>query len=801
MEAAASAPGPFVGRAEAVDQLRRRQDEAWAGRGGLTLVLGEVGVGKSSLLRLVAEECAERGMNLLRAAPTGPGAAPLQLIRDILASGPADRSARGTGGPSGDSLAAVVAATPVPAGLAGFAGAPEGWPGRGLPTEASPLGGEGRGGEPPGARESPAFHPLIEEFRRLVERGPTVILVEDLEGADDASFEFLLHALPELSRHPLWFVASSLPLSQVPEARRAWLERLRREVGLEEVVVRPFTPQELPEFLRTIAPGREVEGGEIAKWHAQSGGNPLFLERLLRGDGPPPRPPVPAPDAGAEARRLLASLPPAEAKLLGACAVLGHRFPFSLLWAASGEDEERVAELVEGLVVRGVLREGIDEELEFLREDVRGRVYASLTAAHRRLLHAKAGEALERTGTADAATVYTLAHHYYLGRIDDRSALYNRLAGELAARAGSPTVARLHLERALEAHRRSRPDDAVGELELLLDLVLQLDRLGELAEADRLLSEAFRRQPLFDAASPGQRALARLYRARLLTDQGRWGEADRLTEELLGSADVQFGPRTMLAAHRLRGELLYFRGDYAEALRHHEIAQRLARQLHDDREIALETVRIANALAMMPGRAEEAIASYRVAAEALIGLGDLGEAAHAELFLGVVESQQGRTLDGLRELDKALTLAEEGHDPRRTGWARFNLADLERERGHLEAARRHNARALTILTGVGDQFGLLQVHLIEGKIRLAEGHAAPAEVELLEAYRLARDLQAPADEVEALLWLVLASLALGDLARAKARVAEAERIGLRRRPELEREWAEARRRVAEAGGA
>jgi tetratricopeptide (TPR) repeat protein len=797
---------PFIGRTEAVDQLRRRVDEARAGRGGLSLVVGEVGIGKSSLLQLVAQECADRGMVILTARAGGLDLPPpLQLIREALASGPAPSTGPEPYGGASTPLAAMVPPTPSSPVMIGFAGPSEGW-GTGPATrEDRFLDAVGRSGDGAVDPRYRPFQSLAKELRRIVERGPTALLLEQLDRADEASLQFLSYIVPDLVRHPLWIVGSSLPLAQIPEARRAWLERLKREAGIEEIALRPLTAQEVAEFVRPLLQGREADAGEIARWHAQSGGNPLFLERLARNALPPTGTSssggVPTAEPADDAARMLAELPADESRILGIAAVLGRSFPFALLWATSGEDEERLAEEVEGLVVRGILREGVDESLEFLREELRSRVYANLTATHRRLLHRNAGEALERTGAADAPTIYGLALHCYLGRIDDRAALYNRMAAEIAVHHGSPTVARLHFERALEAHRRARADDPLGEIEILLDLVVQLDRLGALEEADRLLTEAFDKPAFAEAASPSQRALARLYRARLRTDQGRWGEADRLTQELLDSPDVRAGSRTLLRAHRMRGELLYYRGEYAESLRHHEEAHRIARQLKDPREIAVETVRIANVLAMMPGRGEEAIAGYRLAAETLIELGDLGEAAYAQLFLGVVESQHGRIDAGLRELDKALTLAEEGHDPRRTGWARFNLADLERQRGELGPARRHNAKALAILTGVGDRFGLLQVHIIEGKIRLAAGEPGPAEVSLLEAYRLVRELSTPADEVEVLLRLIEVALALGDGPRARARLTEAERVGLARRPDLLEEWAAIRPRIPPEGDA
>lgn len=796
----------FVGRPEVVDQLRRREDEVRGGRGGLTLVFGEAGVGKSTLLRSFREEWAARGLLLLVGAAGGlDNPPPLQLVRDALASGPGGARRPGPDEAGGSSLASLVPSPPSRAVMIGFAAPPEDWAGPRPPGEEQLLEAVGRSGEPPEGPKPKPFQALADQLRRVVERGPTVVVLEDLHRADDLSLDFLEFLGPDLARHPLWVVGTSLPLEQLPEARRARLERLLRELHGEEVRVPPLTAQETPEFVQGLRPGWEPDPFELARWHAQSGGNPLFLERMVRGSRqlpvPEPRPSEGDDEAPERVARQLAELPPDEARVLSVAAVLGHAFPFALLWSATGEEEERLTEEVEGLVGRGILREGADEGLEFVHEELRGRLYASLTVSRRRILHRKAGEALEEQGAADPATIYALALHCFLGRLDDRAAVYNRAAAELAVHQGSPTVARLHLERALEAHRHARPGDAAGELELLLELAVQLDRLGELREADRLLSEAFQRPALRHAASPAQRALASLYRARILTDQGRWGEADQLTQELLGSADVRAGPETLLRAHRLRGELLYYRGEYAQALSHHEEALRLAHRLRDDREIALEMVRKANVLGMMPGRAAEALAACRLAAETLVRLGDLGEAAYATLFLGVIESQQGQVEAGIDHLRKALTLAEEGHDPRRTGWARFNLADLERERGRLEVARRHNETALRTLTEVGDRFGVLQVQIINGKIGLAAKEYGAAELALLEGFRLARELQTPADELEVLVRLAEVAQARGDPGGARARLASAETIGFARRPDLSEDVARLRATLGEERGA
>jgi MoxR-like ATPase len=67
--------GPLVGRARELQQLLDAFDEARAGRGGVHLILGDPGVGKTRLASALAEHAADEGASVIwtrgwgRAAP------------------------------------------------------------------------------------------------------------------------------------------------------------------------------------------------------------------------------------------------------------------------------------------------------------------------------------------------------------------------------------------------------------------------------------------------------------------------------------------------------------------------------------------------------------------------------------------------------------------------------------------------------------------------------------------------------------------------------------------------------------
>lgn len=805
---ATESPAPqFIGRLEVLDELRRRADHVRAGTGGLTLVLGEAGVGKSTLMAELVRECQSKGMEILHGRPGAfDNPPPLHLIRTALESqgGPTDPM---TGVPEGSGALPFVPPSPADRVMIGFAPrleqpeALEQWDARARLLEsvsASPDGAEGgRAG---------LFASLADQFLSLADRTPTLVVLEDLHRADESTLDFLEFLAPQLEPHPLWVVATTLPPPSLAEPRRGRVERLAHAPTTKEMRVRPFTAGEVAEFVRHLAKDRPITGDEVTRWFSQTGGNPLFIEQLVRTHAevapPPPGGEVDAPAAMAEfLQQQIHSLSEEEHRTMTVASILGSSFSFGVLLRASGEEEERLAEMTERLVGRGILRERPNEELEFVRDDLRSEIYSTLTDTRRRLLHKRAGEAIEATGPADVATIYALARHFHLGKVDDRAAQYNRLAAEFAARAFTFTVARHHLEIALDSHRRAYPSDLAGELTLTLELAAALDRVGELGRAERLLTESRTREELARVATPVQRALLQISLARILTDQGRWDEAEKLSRELVGSADTRSSPETEIAAHRLRGEILYYRGDYREALADHDEALRLAREQKDEREVAMETVRRANVLGMLPDRFEEALEGYRVASRDLIRLGDNGEAAYALLFRGLVLSQHGRAEEGLAELGEALRLAELAHDARRVGWALFDIADLLGEQGEVPRALEHNRRSREILERIGDRYGVTQTMIIQGKLLLKAGDPKAAEIELLDAYRLVRELNTPADELDVVLRLGEVAFARGDLSGASARLEEVERRALRRtRPDLVQDLESLQRRLADTGG-
>ncbi len=720
MSADAGGGRGFVGRVETVQTLRRRFEDAQAGHGGVTLIVGETGVGKSELVEELVRTIRQRDVQVLEGrAPPLDAPPPFALIRSAIES------------------ARELAQPPSPEGF-GLGFAPEGIligfaPRLDDALLSSPVQVEERlldALQSADHRVEGGHLTLLDgiaaQFLQFTRRGPTVLVLEDIHRADESSLNALEFLARQFQERPLWIIATTRTPMTLTEARRVRIDALAEATRAERVELRPLSSSEVAEYLHRSNPDRAFSPEEVTRWHSESGGNPLLLEQLDRrlASGGPASPHL---RRERDAPVVLPPLDEAEERVLAMAAVAGPEFPFLLILRSTGEEEERLAEIVDRLVGTGVLLERRGETLAFADDRVRAHVYEGLTESRRRLLHQRMGEALEATGNADLPTVYALARHYHLGKVDDKSINYNRIAAEIALRAHAPEVAIEHLTRALESHRRLAPEDWEGETELVVELAQQVDLVGRLKDAEGMLRAHLARRGLRQRLSPAVLALTELYLARLLTDQGEWHGAERTIQGILASArpgELEGHPTVLIALHRLQGEVFYYAGRYADALAEHSEELRLADATGNELARALGEVRRANVLAMM-GRGDSAAQDVRHAAETLERLGDLSEAAHARLFLGVIiagiPGEPPQHAQAIAELTEAIRLAEKAHDLRRVGWALFNTADILRELGRHDEAVERNARAREILERVGDRFGLVNSMIVAGKLLIDTG--------------------------------------------------------------------------------
>ncbi len=277
-----AAPPPVFGREEILEETDRLLERTQDGAGAGLLLIGPGGIGKTQVLNAVVERAAKRGFTVLtgRALPEELPPA-FSLLRELLES---ERTAGEMAAASWAPPRVVLAGAPAREGrtprTAPSMGRASGAPGGDLdqtlaPTALTVVDGLGTGREEMFAR-------LEQHLLERARDQPMLIAVDDLHFADGSTLEFLRLFAGEFPKRRVAFVATLAESADLPERTRDAVETLSGAPNILSVPVRPLNVVEMEDFIRWILGGRAPDRNDVRRWHAQTDGNPLFVEQLVR---------------------------------------------------------------------------------------------------------------------------------------------------------------------------------------------------------------------------------------------------------------------------------------------------------------------------------------------------------------------------------------------------------------------------------------------------------------------------------------------------------------------------------------
>lgn len=526
-------------RGEQLAALSEVSDRALSGRGGLVLLEGPAGAGRSTLLAHFAELQQDRpGWTAFARAAEDERDFPFGLVRQLLepalrAASPQDREKLFDG--------AAGLARPVLDGI--------------RPTDdAAALA----------STESlfSSIHGLYWLTANLaVQRRPLFLLVDDVQYVDPSSERFLRHLARRLEDLPVVLVLSA-PAAHRPDA----LEPLRVLPYATTVGLPPLGPSGVQADLEARF-GRGVDPAFAVACREATGGNPGALDRLwnaLVAAGVEPEQAAVA-EVMRHAGRLrteevLRNHDASVAGLLGAVAVLSGGSvppPLTLAGRLAGLPVAETDRAATALAEQGVVRP--DQRTEFVRPELAGAVLAALPLTARADLHTRAARLL----WAEGAPPELIARHVLrsteaapTGTEPADTWMVDVLvaAARDAMVRGAPETAVPFLRRALReapSHRR---------FDLLIE-VAQAELQSEPAAAVEHLTHALRlRQDAHD------RARVTLLMCTALLLDGRAEEAVRAVAGALADLDISPGDEADNLVGALLGRYVSLAYKYAPAV-------------------------------------------------------------------------------------------------------------------------------------------------------------------------------------------------------------------------------------------
>jgi hypothetical protein len=561
----------LVGREREQRELRERLAAVQRGAGGLVLVRGELGIGKSRLVEEIGAVAGAEGILVLAGhAWDGVGVRAywpwVQVLRAWISAKPADDR--------GEAVAAEIRTL-----LAEIDD----------PARCRPVANDG-----PGAEDFALCDAVAGVLRRAARARPLVVILEDLHAADLPSLRLLRFAVRELRDAAVLFVGTHRvrDVRRAPEITDA-LAHLSADAtnllldGLDRSGVASLAEATL---------GRPVSIELAAELHGATGGNPLFVEELaallrvrsedeslraLATGGLPPR-------LREIARRRLEPLTPGCQDLLAVAAMIGNEFSVTLLERVSGLQPHQVLEHLHEAHDDGVLQAvpGAPGRRRFAHDLLRESLCASFGAARSAELHRRVGHAMEELASADPTSHFSdLAHHFSRaspGGDRDRAIDYHERAGDRAVALADYEGAVVHLGQAL---RLLAPDSATAARRgaLLLKRGEAQHRAGDAAGAREGLAAAVAlARRIGDAELLAQAALA-------IGIQPHPAHVDEEMVALLEEALARLAPADSATRSRLLARLSQelFWSEHAE--RRHALdaeAVAMARRIGDPQALA-----------------------------------------------------------------------------------------------------------------------------------------------------------------------------------------------------------------------
>jgi eukaryotic-like serine/threonine-protein kinase len=468
---AASVSRAFVGRTLELGQLESALDDAIAGHGGLVLVTGEPGIGKTRLAEEMGSDASTRGALVLWGRCWEGGGAPaywpwIQILRALVRARPKELLPIELGRVS------PFVAHLVPELRDRLPNVPE-----------APL---------PGASDEARFALLdaVTAFLTAVASAtPLVLVLDDLQAADASSLVLLRFLTRELGSCRILVLGTYRSRGAAPAADvSALLGELVRDA--RHITLHGLDADGVALFLAR-ATGSPLAAGATASIHAATGGNPLFLSQvvqLLLDEGSFPvdeSASIPIPRGVSEAIGVrVAMLPARAAETLVLAAVAGDEPSLPLLCEVTGRDAEAVMDELAATVEAGLLRESPDApgRFRFVHALMRESLYATLDPPARARLHRDVGRAIERLHQAEPEPhLAALAHHFCCAAAigdGDTGVAYAVRAAQRAKGLLAYEEAAAHYERALRTLDLADSAGTPQRCDILLGLGAAQQRAG-----------------------------------------------------------------------------------------------------------------------------------------------------------------------------------------------------------------------------------------------------------------------------------------------------------------------------------
>ena len=345
----------------------------------------------------------------------------------------------------------------------------------------------------------------LQVLKRLRQKQPIVLCLEDIQWLDELTLEFLQYVLRDPEPCPFLLCLT---------CRWSNLEPLSEEIenfihsnefaGATHIQLKNLSQEASGYLAASMLGERSIPPDALQTLFRETGGQPLFVVEAVRtlvnadvvrqnvsGDwqwGEFPETLL-SDDISEVLYRRIATLPAVQQRVLEYACVFLNDFSFELLAAVWRGDELELLDVLDDLIAEGLLEAcGEDEDrYRFSQELCRRTIYDRMQDMRRRLLHREIGNTLEESEDAEEL-IEELADHFAAAEERDKAVKYARMAGKKALEQHAYRQALRRCEAVQQADGSF--ESQVDAIDFLCDYADTLRNCGQHDKALELLGEA-----------------------------------------------------------------------------------------------------------------------------------------------------------------------------------------------------------------------------------------------------------------------------------------------------------------------
>lgn len=478
----------FVNREKELSDLMKIYERVKEGHGRTVFVLGEPGIGKTSLCEKFCSVLNE--VIILRGFASEDYTQPYQPV--IQALGEYFEMARGVGEAELERMTEIIKSRhPQISGSEDIL----------LNFLSAAYAITKNGHEDMQSSRMRMFEIVSRLIHSIASERPLVLFVEDLHWADKSTWN-LIHYIARSIENKKVLLLGTYRNDETVDSRTGETrpivdatQRMRRERLFTEIILERFTEKDSVEFVEKytgVQPPEQI----MKNIYVISEGVPLllkeFAEYVLHNEKFFDVVPE---NYSASVLNRMEKLSELERKVIQVCAIIGEQIDMEILMNFFSIDEEKLLENLEKLCKINFLNEISSNVYKFSHNLLRKTIYRGINDV--KDMHLRVANVMETMLKYPEHRPDTLAYHYLQGNDVKKAALYYVRAGELALKNYALEEAKKYLENAIEIFESQQVEmDARVQVALALMHVGNIDMdTGKLDDAkkayDRVLRLAF----------------------------------------------------------------------------------------------------------------------------------------------------------------------------------------------------------------------------------------------------------------------------------------------------------------------